>query len=344
MVVLVKIGSSLMAKTKKIISTVAIILLSQGAFAASTTAVKGKFKKFSSLSSEEKAVYSKAHKAQFRIRVSEGPNCTGTYISNKGHGLTASHCIKRCMPWPSKLGLKSWPVEANDIKGKHSRHKVSANPWLYPQICTAVIDGEEKTIEVIAGSKGMKSESMPIDVVFYFKQYYFIVQEEVDSFKDKWLSAFYNGWGMGGDYAIFKTLDQKSDEKTSCLSISKSETFGGEHYSLSYPGKTSLDAEELNSDLHLSVGGVYQGNYFNSEVIAINDVDQLYLNSNLWAYPGSSGASLVNPKDNSISGVLSAVVGREGIKGEELPDARFISSKLIRKQAGDVLKQISCSP
>jgi|GEM_PF-5878000 len=321
-----------------------LILVLASGLGASAFA-KDTFVKFSDLNQAVQLKYEKAHKAQFKIRVSEGVRCTGTYISNNGHGLTAAHCIKNCMPWPSSQGLKKWSVDLDvhvpGVKVKHSEIKVIANPWIYPQVCDAVIDGEKIKIKVLAGPKGRFEEQLPKSVVNFFKQYYWITDAEVNGYKAHWLDSFYKGWGMGGDFAIFKFIKPK-EKKTSCLKISEADSFSGDHYVLSYPGKTSLNAKEKNDDLYLSKGDVHQGNYFGSEAIEINDTEYRYLNSNLWAFPGSSGASLVNPKDHSISGVLSAVVGEQGIKGSELPDARFVSAKLIREQAGEVLEKISC--
>jgi len=312
----------------------------------------GEFSKFSDLEESVKAKYEKAYKAQFKIRVSEGTRCTGSYISNEGHGLTASHCIKNCMS-DSSSDLTRWPVEGlfnryvvepnggMAMAMSESTHKVTAYNWSYPKECSAVIDGETKQIQVLAGTKGRLVEHMPIDVVFYFKQYYFITQEEIDIYKQKWLESFYDGWGMGADFAIFKLIDEL-EEPTDCLEVSKADRFSGEHYSLSYPGRTSISSRENNEDLYLSTGDVTLGNYFSSEVIAIEDPNHRYLNTDLWGSPGSSGASLQSVEDNTISGVWSAVVGRLGMSGDELKDGRFVSSKVIWQFAGEQLEKIRC--
>ena len=316
------------------------------------TANAGEFIKFSRLSPTEQEKYQKAYDAKFKIRVSKGTRCTGTYISNQGHGLTASYCITECMNDSSKL--VHWPVEGTfdklvmsstgtiERKKIQSHHKVTAHPWSYPKVCTAVIDGNEKKIEVLAGTKGRHSEHMPIDVVFHFKQYYFVTDDEVDAYKDLWIESFYNGWGMGADFAIFKVIED-SPQKTSCLKISKDKEFTGHHYSLSYPGRTSIGSKEINTELYLSTGDVYQGNFYSSEFINIEDEEYLYLNSNLWGSPGSSGASLINLENQTISGVWSAVVGREGMGSDESKDGRFVSSKLIWKFADEVLNEIKCN-
>jgi len=307
----------------------AVLLLSINAYS-------GDFNKFSNLSEENKLKYDDAFNAQFKIKLSDDSRCTGTYISNEGHGLTAAHCVANCMTDPSDL--VHWPIEglferitvaANGAIATsltESTHKVTAYSWSYPKMCTAVINGESKEIQILAGAKGRHSAHMPIDVVYYFKQYYFITDEEVEAYKVNWLETFFDGWGMGADFAIFKVLDD-TDNTTDCLKISDANEFAGNHYSLSYPGKTSIESSEINEELYLSTGEVTQGNYFNSKVITVEDTEHRYLNSDLWG---------------SISGVWSAVVGREGMSGNELKDGRFLSSKVIREFAGDVLKNVKC--
>jgi len=298
------------------------------------------FKKFSDLSEVLKSKYSVAHQAQFKFKAGGGSRCTGTFISNEGHGLTAAHCVERCMPFPGARGLKHWGVDVL-VDGKKSKRKLTATTWSYPTLCEAEIDGTPTQIEILAGPKGRHFDTLPLDMVFRFKQDYWITDQEADAIKTHWMNSFHNGWGMGADFAIFKVVSSNS-LKTSCLKLSDAEEFKGEHYTLSYPGRTSIGSKEVNEELYLSVGQVFQGNYYNSEVLPILDQNFRYLNSDLWASPGSSGASLVDEFYHTVAGVLSAAVGHEGITKDELPTARFVSTKVIREQAGSVLSQISC--
>lgn len=299
------------------------------------------FHKFSDLSDKAQSEYEKAYRAQFKITVHKGSRCTGTFISNEGHGITAAHCVESCMPIPTLEEIKKWPVDVVLKDGKMSRHAVSAYPWTYPKKCTAFIDGVEKEIEILSGPKGMLSNKVPFDIVRKFRQYLNLTSPETKAYKNLWSEAFRDDWGFGADFAIFKVL---KTSKTDCLQVSEKENFSGGHYVLSYPGKTSASDKKINHSLYLSTGVVYQGDYFNGGFMVLKDEEHRYLNSSIEAYPGSSGASLVSLFDDEISGVLSMTAGGLGPNGEEQGvSARFISAKKIREVAKDVLFDVTCS-
>lgn len=297
------------------------------------------FHKFSELSDKAQVKYNKAYKSQFKFIADKGSRCTGTFISNEGHGLTAAHCIESCMPIPNLDGVKKWPVSVL-VNDKKSRLAVSAYTWSYPQKCKAVIDGVEKEIEILSGPKGMLTNKVPYDIIRHFRQYFNLTSQETQSYKSLWSEAFKSDWGFGADFTIFKVL---KGEKTNCLKISEREAFKGGHYTLSYPGKTSASDKKLNESLYLSTGVPYQADYFNSPFMSLKDDTNRYLNSSIEAYPGSSGSSLVNSANDEVSGVLSMTAGGLGPNGQEQGvSARFVSAKKIREVAKGVLSDVRC--
>lgn len=64
------------------------------------------FHKISDLSDKAQAKYQKAYDAQFKMTAHKSSRCTGTFISNEGHGLTAAHCVEGCMPIPAVDKIK----------------------------------------------------------------------------------------------------------------------------------------------------------------------------------------------------------------------------------------------
>lgn len=289
------------------------------------------FVKFNELSEAEQAEFKNTEKAVFKFDATGKNRCTATYISNEGHAITAHHCMKsKCLPIK---GVKKWTV-FEDSKLPYANVTAYVNE--YPSTCTALIDGVEREIEVLYGAKGELLEKNPAQAFKIFKGPGLAPSsDDVQKFANTWKAAFLDGWGYGADFAIFK-VKGLSPSNVDCvpLDTKNNSTEFGKAYLLSYPGY--LPGEDtLNEELVLSTGVVASAKkYFKSEIFMISGHDGRYLKGDLIIYPSSSGASLINPNNGRIQGVLSV-----GIPGRS---SGFIGIKKIKEVVGAGLDQITC--
>ncbi|MGE3973166.1 MAG: hypothetical protein AB7F59_01420, partial [Bdellovibrionales bacterium] len=134
-------------------------------------------------------------------------NCTGTFISNEGHFLTADHCIQSCF----KFGDNDFEkyVEYEAIRGPNL--EFGQQQWLSLRsfknevvtdkiLCELEVNGEKKKARLIAAGKGAVQPFSPL----YLK-------ELLPKYKE------YESKGIGWPSSDFAVLQLIEKPQTPCL-------------------------------------------------------------------------------------------------------------------------------
>ena len=225
--------------------------------------------------------------------------CTGTRVSRNGHILTARHCLNDCL-------ISSNYVEPVRLYPEFGHR--SPNLYLFtnrkPTYCDLSVNGESKTLKVVAASRGfmIPSEQRSLGV-FDWNLYV--------SFLDN--SYFHNG-----DFAI---LQDETSTGGECKSIGRYKLIPGDyvHY-LGFPDATTGRPDGMNSDgnqLRMGRGRIIESISQNpcanitDRLKTRYDRDDLLL-STVDIVHGASGSSLLD-RNGNVVGLLNSSFG-QGVK------------------------------
>ena len=139
-----------------------------------------------------------------KIENSSG-TCTGTFISNNGHILTARHCLHTCL-------IQEKAVQETIIFPDYGWQ----SPKLYRQnrvaTCSLKLNGQETKVQVLSSGPGFMMPTEQASLQFYDKQVYNDFLEQ--------------GFLHNGDYALLKvdTSENQSSSDSSSDDAEESST------------------------------------------------------------------------------------------------------------------------
>ena len=287
-------------------------------FCITSSHAHSKLTPFTELPEVEQKRLKKLRRASFALDF-KNKKCSGTYISNEGHLITANHCLGGCLEnelvkqgfdprLDNEKNLIYHVAENNNnissynqndfrnylIKSNRSDDKLkyiqtkSTTQSLAGLKCRARINGEEVILSSVAGGNG--------DV------YPFLYDKRLDSsppLKTLWRDYNISGHGAGGDFSVLKV----EKENTPCLQLSMQDARNGEKL------------ETLSSTLRRGYMHTSERNgqlIFYSSGNEATDLLRKY-RSGIDFYPfrhayldgdyGSSGSSVVG-EDGEIKGIL----------------------------------------
>jgi len=186
----------------------------------------------------------------------KGMNCTGTYISNEGHFITADHCIQGCFD----LG-EDWLdyVEYKDFEDSNFKTRPRGNEYFVFKrfrtekirdnlFCKVKVNGKEEVANLIVAGKGRLYPYYP------------------KSLKSKLLKEKYNEFQLKGVWAAsdFAILQLISKPRTECLPLGDREPMINEKLkTISYTCISTPSKPNNNSgDIPLYTEGVHANERF----------------------------------------------------------------------------------
>lgn len=301
--------------------------------------------RFDDLPTEKKNELKLAREATFSIQKPTG--CTGTFISNDGHFITAHHCIKRCLrfgaDWQQYLRHTSYkdanfPAHGGRAMSPHGSQPeyFTLREWMVEKIqekivCHIAINGrQQEEAKLIALGKG---ELWP----------YFRSQLRSPMLNEQYKSLTKLGFGGASDFAI---LQLKSHRRTNCLNFASQRPVINEAvHTLSFPRSDPSEVENFGGKTLIYSSGK------NIQVLALSepcflgkqDLDEGTFLTSLEVNSQSSGSSVLN-KHNEIVGITAAALTQTDPSSGEilLVTARIVAIEQIKAQAAEALKNISC--
>lgn len=179
---------------------------------------------YKSLSAGEKSKYERAASASFHYKLNPGISCTGTFISDKGHFLTALHCVAACLARHKAL-TRSRAADEPIL--------TSSGRKLYPSLVTVNEDRLDEGIEC-PGTIG--TNNIQAKIVLTGGKGWFSPKEAVTEFAkhnpEDYEKLLSDGYEHGYDFAILQTDLPKS---AGCLSLAESAPKVGERlHTISY--------------------------------------------------------------------------------------------------------------
>jgi len=274
---------------------------------------------------------------------SSNGQCTSTTISDRGHQLTARHCLQHCLirskvfEWKKEQGLVDYFVTDPSRLGSAT--------------CRVSIDGKSQDIVIEATSPGL------------------IVSLDEKSFSsinsDKFKILQGQGYTSEGDFVVF--LPRGISEPQSCIGLDFAGEFKGEDLqSLGFPAETSrpdgfnANGFEMYLSRGLKTGGVEENECVKEEAPSFEDLRNLKLKfdqptsflSTLDASYGSSGSAVINDS-LKVVGILIQTYRHTDLTGLERdePDRRYCrgSAKALQTSSFlthfplELLRNLNCS-
>ncbi len=188
---------------------------------AAPTAFGGtKLTPLKSLNEKQFSFLRPALEASFGFRLNPGVNCTGTFISDNGHFITALHCISACL---RKIGaLEREPAFPGRISLRPT-YKVSVDELFLKSnpVCKGKLGDKEVDVVVIAtGGKGWLEPRNGLAA---------LSKASPDDYKE----LVDDGFEHGADYAVLQIPGLKPK---ACLPLTDNEIADGEIlHAVSYP-------------------------------------------------------------------------------------------------------------
>jgi hypothetical protein len=269
--------------------------------------------------------------AVYYLNSSSG-RCTASLISNKGHFLTARHCLQRCLIPEGVFKL------AED--SPHGSYYFNVNPEkLGRATCGVELNHRPETIIIEATSPGL------------------IMKMDERSFQtlapDLFLDLVDQGFTSEGDFVIFKTENYANTG--SCLNLIEEKTLDQNHHVFSYPSETNRP-DGFNSDGH---NMYYSAGQLNPDIFAnscirdatltdfqINSLKQKFtfkssFLSSVDAIFGSSGSSVVDENAN-VLGILINVYSYWSVtdKEEDKPENLYCEGSAKALRSSTILKHL----
>ncbi|MCM2322367.1 MAG: trypsin-like peptidase domain-containing protein [Oligoflexia bacterium] len=273
----------------------------------------------------------------FALDFEEGMNCTGTFVSNSGHIITAGHCFDRCQ-WGqlSRRGLEPDEIVSASLRNHDNKRWVQSLEFdtaIFGSFtCKVKINGKPEEITYLGGGRG---ELYP----FFSGQ---LKKDGVyDTTIETWRTLVSQGYGAGGDFGLFK-LERKD---TPCRKLSDSSVLPGER--LHVLSHTCIDGY---GSRHARNG---QMTFYSRGIEDTRNLSRFYpdlsiepyRHSTIHAESCSSGSSVIG-EDGTIKGILTQAMDvhlpREGIDTSfsSFIDVGFI--KLLLKEKWGV-ENVACN-
>ncbi len=331
----------------KLITFFGLLTISSSVYA--TNALELPLTEWLSLSGQQQSELSQLRQATFALDFKEGTLCTGTYISENGHLITAEHCFRSCL----YTALKEKGLSSEDISYSTTYHLLSASGQITsykartyenlieakkvsssaPSIqtfdydvsllkglrCQAKINGEDVELRFLGGGAGRlfpffaeKTETRPAlsaDLI------------------PAWQKFVSSGYGPGGDFGVF----QVNKSNTPCFEMSSKDAFKSEKI------KTlSQTCRDSNRNQRFGQFAFFTSGYEKTAELAtyrpLLSVSP-FKHATIESDNCSSGSSVIG-EDDSIKGILTqsmSVHDKTVQPPVELSFSSFIDSSLIMK-------------
>ena len=298
------------------------------------------------LASVEQTEIAPASKASFHYRLQPGVDCTGTYISNKGHFLTALHCVAGCL------------AKHRAIQRSHASDepvKVVRGREIYTDLMTVDEDKIDEGLEcpvsignrkltakiILTGGKGWLA---PKDTIADFAK----------RFPEDHKALLAQGYEHGFDFAI---LQVESLKTSACLPLARRAPAQGEKLAaISY---SCLNRDDLYTDgkTALFTSGQRTAGFKTSEFFRTRGAQKLPFRPELIDGQPTFFSSLDIEKCGSGSGIFDSHSQLAGIATRvykdstnyeygsvEAVDVAQVWKELNAKTSGSMTKEITnCS-
>jgi len=256
--------------------------------------------------------------AAVQVDFEQGEQCSGTFISSDGQLLTAGHCASSCL-----ASAASSYYRANaPLDYLSDDHEIQSVPYprevLKGARCGAILNGKHKVLTFLGGGKGSLSP-------------FFMQELENPSNKANWLKAVSEGYGPGGDFALFQV---EHGETTPCLPL----------------GAENVEAPEVYSIASTCiVGNFYRGErngsimfYSRGHVLAEEEPGNKLLpgglstlNSSLHAEICSSGSGVITPEGVLVGVTSQANSDPQNHLSPSSHYTQFVRASFIKKLLND---------
>lgn len=309
------------------------------------------------LSQEKREAIRPLIDASFHFRMQPGIDCTGTYISESGHFLTALHCIAGCLAKNHALASErasDEPLYRTKITHRHSG-ETTFEDFFVRKItvdddrvdegveCPARVGQKQVQMKVImTGGKGWLA---PKDKLALFSK----------KFPDDYKALLEDGYEHRGDFAIVQVQDQKSP---ACLSLTeRAPEVGKPLQAVSFPclrrGSLDVDGTVPLFTSGRRTSGFRQSEYFKSrgearipfDVKTVERGETFF--STLDIEKCGSGTALVD-ESMAIAGLATRVYKtstRYESGSLEAIDVAQVWREIREKKSGGDLKEITgCKP
>jgi hypothetical protein len=194
--------------------TMLITLLSPIAFARSEVPLTS----IKNLSNKTRIDIEPVLNATFHFRMQPGVDCTGTYISNTGHFITALHCISGCLAKNHALARElAFEEPVQQVKVKLPTETILKDIFAYKMtvdedkvdegiVCPGVIGDKKTDMQIVmTGGKGWLA---PKETLAAFSK----------RFPAEYSALLNDGYEHSADFAIVQAVDIKAP---SCLKLSQ---------------------------------------------------------------------------------------------------------------------------
>jgi hypothetical protein len=297
------------------------------------------FTAWEDLKSDQQASLSLIRKATFAFDMA-GNVCSGTFISNTGHLITADHCRIACAQGnEANMRWHTMPdANGTNVFDESTYEKIVASTGvdrsfvtqkdeivLQGTQCKANINGKEVNLTYVGGGQGAL---LP----------FFLKDLKATELTPEWTEFVSNGYGPGGDFAVFKA----DIESSPCLQLSTISARPGEHLRvLSAPALKgyTYENERKGQTAFFSEGAE------SSALRAARRPDlplTVFRHAELAAETGSSGSGIIG-EDGTIKGVLvqaqsSSKMGQTVDFSSSYIDVTFIRKTLLTNWNFDIPK------
>ncbi len=288
--------------------------------------------------------------ASFHFRLNSGVDCTGTFISDTGHFLTARHCVAGCLMHhhavEKELAVQDFvgQIPTLDLFHGQPTYKMTIAEEMLDDDgldCPGTINGAQADVHLImTGGRGWLAPSGSL--ASFSKE-----------FPDEYRELLDEGYEHSGDFAILRAINIRP---SSCLRLGAQSPHAGEKlHAVSFPCLSRLDIETGGTTALFTQGirtsGFKQSQYYKElgpkkiafDIESVERKETFF--STLDMERCGSGTAIVN-SDFQIVGVATRVYKSSTqyeIGSVEAVDVAQITKELRERKAPDFKDITACS-
>ena len=226
--------------------TLAFLLITL--LAAAAQANDPTFREVNALQAPERQRLAPVLDAAFHFRLDAGVDCTGTFISNTGHFITARHCITGCL---LKTGVIEKEMAISDPTDQVKVILGRDGIWRVRDLYTYKMTVEEDRVADgdvnCPGTLGAKH--VDFKVILSGGRGWLVPSKTLASFSKKYPEEYSalldDGYEHSGDFAVLQVMDGNKASASKCLALSRTGPLRGQALeAVSYP---CLHRDELST-------------------------------------------------------------------------------------------------